>query len=344
MQSSQVLRALPVVISGAALVAPLARAGAQIRYRVAADDAWFCQQAAGKRLAVLPRGVALAADPSAADSGDWRAVTLDGWIYAPSVGPTTRMGFDLVVTANPQENLRGAPGGPVITKLPQGFLLSKVDAEGRWVHVRRTGWMAGASLEPVAQALSARRAAPDSGAPPPDTGAPTDSARLEPARRTTLYRAPDGPAAGTIAQATPLRVLSRSGQWARVEFEGWVKAADLETAPPGALVGVSAAEVRADPQRYVGQTLRWRLQYLAQAQADELRPEIPAGATYLLTRGPLPERGFVYVVVPDAKLPLVRRLAPLSLMVVTARVRAGRSRYLGNPVVDLLTLDVEPEP
>jgi len=59
----------------------------------------------------------------------------------------------------------------------------------------------------------------------------------------------------------------------------------------------------------------------------------------VLGRGPLPERGFVYVVVPDNKLPAFRALTPLVTMTVTARVRNGRSRYLGNPVVDLISLE-----
>jgi hypothetical protein len=146
-----------------------------------------------------------------------------------------------------------------------------------------------------------------------------------------------------IAPATPMRVLSRSGEWARVQFEGWVKAADLTTPPAGVLVGISAAELRTDPERYVGQTLRWTLQFIAAQKADELHPEIPAGETYLLVRGPLPERGFAYVVVPEAKRPLVEALRPLTVIQVTARVRAGRSRFLGNPVVDLLSLEVQPD-
>src|SRR5947207_7254001 len=40
------------------------------------------------------------------------------------------------------------------------------------------------------------------------------------------------------------RVLGRSGEWTRVELEGWVKSADLEIAPPGVLVGITAAELR----------------------------------------------------------------------------------------------------
>ena len=74
-------------------------------------------------------------------------------------------------------------------------------------------------------------------------------------------------------------------------------------------------------------------------KADDLRPDIPSGASYVLARGPLPERGFVYVIVPDIKLPTFRALTPLAPLPVIVRVRNGRSRYLGNPVVDLVSLE-----
>jgi hypothetical protein len=157
-----------------------------------------------------------------------------------------------------------------------------------------------------------------------------------------LYRAPEGPAAGTLAPSAPLRVLGRSGEWTRVQLEGWVKSADLATAPPGVLVGVSAAELRADPPRYAGQLLRWTLQFISVQKADELRPDIPTGATYFLARGPLPERGFVYVIVPESKRPALEALTPLATVQVTARVRAGRSRFLGNPVLDLTGFEALP--
>ena len=156
---------------------------------------------------------------------------------------------------------------------------------------------------------------------------------------TTLYRAPDGPEAGTVATDTPLRVLSRTGEWTRVQFEGWVKGGDLQVAPAGVMVGVTAAELRAEPQRYAGQQLRWQLEFIAIQKADDLRPDIPGGASYVLARGPLPERGFVYVIVPDIKLPTFRALTPLAPLQVIVRVRNGRSRYLGNPVVDLVSLE-----
>jgi hypothetical protein len=137
-----------------------------------------------------------------------------------------------------------------------------------------------------------------------------------------------------------LRVLGRSGEWTRVQVEGWVRAQDLEIAPPGVLVGVSAAELRAEPGRFAGRVLRWTLQYIATQTADDLRPDIPRGTTYLLARGPLPERGFVYVLVPDGRRSQIETLVPLVTMQVTVRVRQGRSRFIGNPVVDLINLEV----
>jgi hypothetical protein len=177
--------------------------------------------------------------------------------------------------------------------------------------------------------------------PGPGVPLPDSAAGSQPARQTTVYRAPEGPAAGTLAPETPLRVLSRTGEWTRVQLEGWVKSSDLQDAPPGVLVGVSAAELRADPERYAGQTLRWTLQFIATQQADDLRPDLPPGSTYLLARGPLPEHGFVYVVVPEAHRASIETLTPLAVIRVTARVRVARSRFLGNPVVDLMSLEAQ---
>jgi len=352
MQVSQLLRALPVVVGLAQ--AFLAQAG----FRVKNEGEGFFQAPDGKQLAQVARGAVVA---GGAVQGDWQQVTLEGWVFGASVGPTARPGYDLAVTRAPDENLRAVPlgTGTLIARLARGFALNKTGDLGRWVHVRRDGWMKRDALEPVASVASSAVSDSDTSAARPTPGrlpgggkgaadsdtappAAVDPAHAQPARRTTLYRAPDGPAAGAIAPETPLRVLGRSGDWSRVQFEGWVKTADLATAPPGVLVGVSAAELRADPQRYVGQVVQWTLQVIALQTADDLRPDLPDGVTYLLARGPLPERGFVYVVVPDAKKAQVAALAPLATVQVTARVRVSRARFIGNPVVDLLSLEVQP--
>ncbi len=343
MQVSQIVRALPVVFC---LAAP---ALAQGRYRVSNDGEWFYQEPGGRRLARMARGAIVS---GGATRGDWTQITLEGWIFATSVGPSPKPEFDLVVTHAPEENLRSSAGGALVGRLAEGFGLKKVGQDDRWVHVTRDGWIQTSALAVVPD-VSATRTVADSdtasaqgGLTPGPRPGVVDSTpptpRAQPQRPTTLYRAPDGPEAGTVTAETPLRVLGRTGDWARVQIEGWVKATELQAAPPGVQVGVSAAELRAEPQRYAGQVLRWNLQYIAVQKADDLRPDIPPGATYVLARGPLPERGFVYVIIPDGKLAAVQALAPLATIQVTARVRQGRSRYLGNPVVDLISLETSP--
>jgi hypothetical protein len=119
-----------------------------------------------------------------------------------------------------------------------------------------------------------------------------------------------------------------------------VREIDLKTAAEGVLEGVTGAEVRASPSEFEGRLLQWTVQFLAIQEADELRSEIPTGQPYILARGPLPEAGFVYIVIPQAKLADVERVAPLTQLVIVGRVRAARSRYLGNPVVDLIDMAI----
>ena len=340
MQCSRALCLVPVAL-WVGVAAPVV---AQQRWRVANDGAWFYQTAGGKRLARLARGAIL----NGALRDSWVAVTMEGWVFASSVGPADRDGYNLTVTRAPEENLRSAPAGALVAKLTQGFLLSRVDTNGTWVHVTRQGFLSRDDLDSLGETAQGgltpgpRPGVTDSGPPrAPDTTA-TDPVRALPTRRTTVYRAPDGPALGALAPETPLRILSRSGEWSRVQFEGWVKSADLRPAPAGVLVGVSAAELRADPQRYVGQVLKWTVQYVAIETADDLRPDIADGATYVLARGPLPERGFVYIVIPEGRKADIAKLPPLATIGVTVRVRVGRSRYIGNPVVELLALEAQP--
>lgn len=349
MQSIHALRVLPVV---ACLAVPLP---AQVRVRVARGGEWFYQAAQGKRLAQLESGAVV---QQGSVQGDWAAVTLDGWIFKTSVGPTPISGFDLAVSKAPSENLRSAPAGTVLAHLIVGFALDKVGEQDSWVHVRRQGWMRREALQAVGDAPAAPAPGPVSTATPgrqtrttpprtDDTGSsppPIDASRVQATRGTTVYRAPDSAAAGDakIASGAPLRVLGRAGEWTRVQLEGWVRTSDVQSAPAGVLVGVSAAELRAEPERYVGQVLRWTLEIIALRTADDLRPDIPDGSAYLLARGPIPERSFVYVVVPESKRAAVDALSPLATVQATVRVRTGRSRFVGNPVVDLVSLEVQP--
>ena len=296
--------------------------------------------------------------------GGWAEVSLTGWIARSSVGPVARDGFDLAVSATDGENLRAEPNGTVVARLQRGTLLRKIGSRGGWWHVRRTGWVRRRSLSapletaaltprqnpaaprpsakpsprqiPQSQAGTQRAAAPSASAEP--VTADVGDARVEVARTAPIAVAPEGGRVGTLEPGTGARVVGRAGDWVRLRFEGWMRQADLKPAPEGALVGVSAAEVRAEPQRFVGQTVEWRVQFIAIQTADELRSELPAGQPFLLTRGPLPEPGFVYVILPREQALQFQNLPPLQELVLRVTIKAPRTKYLATPVVELASV------
>jgi hypothetical protein len=294
----------------------------------------------GTPLVSLPAGAPV--ETGKAD-GDWRKVTVEGWIYRPSTSPTRRDGFDLVVTSEAGENLRNEPNGPIVGRAREGTLLERVGARGKWFRVRRDGWVPRKAVPAPRPAAQARPAPPKVAAESIPAGqargVPTQAAGtegVETLRETGLSRAPDSAAVATLPVGTPARVVDRSGEWVRVQVEGWVRQDDLKPAEAGVLAGISAAEVRATPDKFVGQTLDWRVQVIAVQMADELRPEMPAGQPYLLTRGPLPEPGFVYVMIPPDRIAEFRALPPLHEMTLRVTLRAARTRYLATPVAELV--------
>jgi hypothetical protein len=309
----------------------------------------------GNALVSLPAGAPVEAGKA---EGDWRQVTVEGWIFRPSTSPTKREGFDLVVTSEEGENLRRAPNGPIVGRAREGTLLERVGEKGKWFRVRRDGWVPREAV-PVktAPAKRARAAKPEadttvreSAADTTRRGKPAATAkaaaaggpapaveRIEILRETGLSRAPDSAPLATLPVGMPAQVVTRSGEWVRVQVEGWVRETDVKPAESGVLAGVSAAEVRASPDRFVGRTLDWRVQIIAVQLADELRPEIPPGQPYLLTRGPLPEPGFVYVTIPPERIAEFRALPPLHEMTLRVTLKAARTRYLATPVAELVS-------
>ena len=300
-------------------------------------------------LVTLPAGAPVDAGNA---KGDWREVTVEGWIYTPSTEPTKRDGFDLVVSEKEGENLRRSPNGPVVGRAREGTLLERMGQKGQWTRVRREGWVPrGAVKTPVQgkqgtppkttqKTASAATPKPGAAAPAPVVTGPD---AFEVARATDLTATAGGPVIATLQPGISTRVLSRNGEWARVRLEGWVRDADLQPNAGGAQAGVTAAEVRSSPDRYVGQLLEWRLQVISVQKADELRSEMAPGQPYLLTRGPLPEPGFVYVIIPADQVDRFRSLPPLHEATLRVTIRAARSKYLATPVVELVSVVEEGE-
>ncbi len=302
-----------------------------------------------------PEGVPLVALPAGAPveagraRGSWNEATVEGWIYTNSTERTRRDGYDLVVTTDEGENLRRSPNGPLLGRVREGTLLERVGQKGKWTRVRRNGWIPKKALRPPAAAAQQpaatprrRPAASVAATPAPATAAsplapPGGPERVQTAREVPLGATPAGGTLGTLQAGTPARVVARSGELVKVQVEGWVPADAIAVSDSSALVGVSAAEVRAEPARFVGQTLEWRLQVIAVRTADELRSEMPPGQPYLLTRGPLPEPGFVYVIIPSAQVAAFQALPPLQEVVLRVAIRAARTRFLTTPVAELVS-------
>ncbi|HEY5940485.1 MAG TPA: hypothetical protein VIT87_06665 [Gemmatimonadales bacterium] len=317
------------------------------------------------RLRKEPQGIELVSLPAGTSvepkrtRGDWHEVVVEGWIFNRSIDKTRRDGFDLVVTATSGENIRTAPNGEIVGRVRTGTLLRQEEVRSAWTRVSRTGWIPRGAVKasapkPVAPpaagppgSASAERDLTEpveSGALPPQAAAPaviapvsTDSGRGQVVRETALFAAPEGSQYGTLQTGAPARVVGRSGDWARVQLEGWIRDSDLAPGSDVSLGAVTAAEVRADPPRYVGRTVDWRLELIAVQTADELRTEIPKGRPYLLTRGPLPEPGFVYVTVTEAQATEFRSLQALQELTLRVTIKAPRTRFLATPVVELVS-------
>jgi hypothetical protein len=309
------------------------------------------------RLRKEPDGIALVSLPAGTSvqtrsaRGAWHEVVIEGWIFSQSTAPTNRDGYDLVVTRSEGENIRREPNGEVVGRARSGALLRNLEKQGGWTHVSRTGWIPREAIAPIesgaispeistdtplVQGTATPPASPPR-APPTPSKTPADPDRVEVARETAVFAAPEAAQFGTVQAGTPTRVLGRSGEWVRVQLEGWVRAGDLQSASGAAASGVTAAEVRADPARYLGRAVEWRLQLIAVPTADELRTEMPKGQNYLLTRGPLPEPGFVYVIVSDAQAAEFRAAPALQEMTLRVTIKAARSKYLTTPIVEYVS-------
>ena len=327
-QSSPALFRLPVWAAAASLVLALAplRLTAQSRVSQATP---FRKDPGGTVLATLSAGATVTPGKT---QGDWTAVTLEGWVFTRSTGATSRDGFDIAITAANGENLRNAPNGAIVARFENGALLNKVSTQGGWTRVRRNGWVSAKALAGKGAAGQGRTAA----APRDTASSPEQPDRVQALRSTALALEPEGAELAALQPGTTGQVIGRNGEWVQIQVQGWVREADLSEPASAALPGVTVAQVRADPGKYVGQLLDWRVQFISIQTADELRPEIPSGAKYLLTRGPLPEPGFVYVIVNAQQLPTFEAATPLQEFTVRGRLRATKTRYLPTPVLELV--------
>ncbi len=301
------------------------------------QDTPFFKEPGGTRLGTLVAGARV---PAGRSTGGFTQITLDGWIFSASTQTDGREGFDLSVNVAAGENVRAVPNGAVVARAVEGALFNRVSTTGGWTRVRRAVWISTPSVRRPAPAQrppnrAESTAARGSGDTAKIVAPPGEVRRATLRRQASLQRSPDGPAVATLTLPAEVAVGETQGEWVKVTLEGWVRRSEVDSAvvPRPA---ITAAMLRENPERYVGQTVDWRVQFLAIQQADELRPEMPQGQPYLLVRGPLPESGFAYVMVSKVQADQLQGLIPLEELSLTVTVRAGRTRFLATPVVELV--------
>ena len=343
-------RRLPGILAVLCLLAPLPLNGQSVRLTVPEEN--FRKEpaaTAGNRLATVLEGAVLGL---AGERGRWSQVTLEGWIWKPSVSSDRRDGFDLVVSKPGGENLReqADAGSRRVAILERGMLLDSLETRGNWVRVRRTAWIwsesvtgtsAGAEATNTAATAAATQPPGPAGGDPPSVpaGAVLPDRLLIDEGPVLLLVSPEGDTVAVLSPGADLAVLDRRGDWARVRLEGWIfEPSTLPADSAAASDSLSASDLRANPTQYVGRRVRWSVQFVSLERAEAVRTDFYEGEPFILARPEDRSQGFVYIAVPPELLPRVEELRPLQQIEVLGRVRTGRSALMGVPILDLLAV------
>lgn len=290
----------------------------------------------------------------------WTRVRISGFVWIESLVARDEGSFDLRVVAEDGENLRSEPSGTILGRLMNGTLLSEVGREPGWVEVERVAWIWTPSIRVYQEgARPAVEAAPeeegsDEGVVPEDTPAaevPLEDIEGESwlplAGGQGLFNRPDGDSFAALTGPAEVRVMERSGSWARVRVEGWVRVGDsndpVEADRDGPLIrGLSPAQIAAGGDRYRGALVELDLQFISVEVAEAIRTDFQEGERFLLTRSTESARRFVYVAIDDEQFEEARALTPLERITVQGRVRVGAAVHTGNPVLQLVSLQIVP--
>ena len=335
--------------------------GAQAR--IIARESDLRDSPSGPVVATLMAGTAVTRQEARA--GHTRVI-VEGFVEGAALGG--RKGrYQVHVTASSGATLHASAEGAAtsVATLRSGTGLAVVVRSGKWVKVRRGGWVTNAAFVAAttaastpakpgaAAAASIAASTKNSGAtstPPPARVAPLVATPAEPApplpegtlvttRAADVRTAPDGGASlGTAANNTTLTPLARERGWVRVRLEGWVKEGDVAPADSNARTALSAADLRADPAGSRGKVVRWEVEVISYQLADPLRKDLTPDEPYLLARGPGRENALLYLAVPPSLMAQAKGLPPLATVIITARVRTGRSDPTGVPVLDIQQL------
>ena len=152
-----------------------------------------------------------------------------------------------------------------------------------------------------------------------------------------LRTAPGGAAVGELAQGAVVEPLARDRGWVKVRVDAWVPESLFVPADTAYRSELTAVDLRLDPDGTKGRVVRWEVQVVGLQRADPLRRDLESDEPFLLAIGPKGENVILYVAVPPALLNEAKAIPSMQTVILTARVRIGRSRPTGAPILDLLS-------
>jgi len=309
----------------------------------------------GITVATLSAGTKVTAG---ATKGSDTHIVLEGWVDASRLGGK-RDSFPASVNGKIALRLRSAPStkGAVLAELHAGAGLRVVETKGTWSKVRRGFWIpasalggaktaaakgasanpAAAAATPAATKATAAPAASAASAQERSADSPLPAGAMSAARDAKVLAAPGGRAVADLPRGAVVEPLLRDRGWVKVRVEGWINERDLAAAD-SSMSSLTATDLHADPESARGRTVRWEVQVLAFQTADPLRRDLGRDEPYLLARGPGTENALLYLAIPPSLLNAATAIPALTNVIITARVRNGRSEPAGTAILDLKSI------
>lgn len=283
----------------------------------------------------------------------WTLVSIQGWVESSRfAGP--RDSFPQSIGGAATLRIREEPSldGRILGEFRGGAGLRIVERRGNWAKIRRDAWIPAGSFT-TASARTPSRPDPAPAARPattptrgtaPATPAPAEvevpraiSGGLRADAPASLRTAPGGAALGELAQGTVVEPLARDRGWVKVRVDAWVPESLFVPADTAYRSELTAIDLRLDPEGTKGRVVRWEVQVVGLQRADPLRRDLEADEPFLLAIGPKGENVILYVAVPASLLNEAKAIPSMQSVILTARVRTGRSRPTGAPILDLLS-------
>lgn len=265
----------------------------------------------------------------------WTLIKLQGWVDASRFAGRADS-FPQSIGGSNTLRIRAEPSlnGRILGELEPGAGLRVLERRGSWAHMQRDAWVPTSSLETVDPVTASSNEA----AARPSTTPTNRAGALKAEDVTELRAAPSSDVVARIEPGTIVETVARERGWVRVRLEAWVAESLLVPADTSFGATLTAADLRLDPEGYRGRVVRWEVEIVSFQRADPLRRDLAEDEPYLLAMGPGNENSVLYLALPPSMVEEARSISPLTKVLVTARVRTGKSKPTGVPVLDVLSL------